>query len=107
MVAPVRLDGVEGGLELRPVVTALLAGAQVAGDVDDVAAVGGDVGDRARHGDEDRLVDAEHVGKRCDGQRPHRDVEVGHAHRHGRAGDVAETRRGVARQQAGGAAWHR
>ena len=54
VVAPLRLVDVEDGLEAGPVVAALLAGAQVAGDLDDVAAVRGDGGDGARHGDEDR-----------------------------------------------------
>ena len=44
-------------------------------------------GDRARDRDEDRFVDAEHVGEAGLRQRSQGDVEVGHAHRHAVVGD--------------------
>ena len=104
VVAPVRLVGVEDGLEAGAVVAVLLAGAEVAGDLDDVATVGRDVGDGARHGDEDRIVDAEQGREAARRQRPHRRRRGGPCGPARCVGRGADAGRGVAGQQPGGPA---
>ena len=105
VVAPAGQVGVEHGFEQRPVVVVLLAGSQVAGDVDDRRTRRGNVGDGAGHGDEHRLVDPEQVREAVVGSG--RSVTSRWARRTGTASPAkaAETGRGVAVQQAGGAPW--
>ena len=62
-------------------------------------------GDRARHVEVDRLVDAEQVREPRRGQRAQRDVEVGHAHGHGCVGGGADGDRGRTVEQTGRATW--